>query len=782
MAYQSSRGGHDGSRDYDRVDALDAAQQRKEEREQASKKALKTGAKAAGAYFGGAAGAKAVDLASKTKAGDKLLNQGGKVLNKMPGVGRAADKLNKSGALDVADKGLDLASGGKNPGGSLGGGQNSSLPSSRSGAPRPQASNTPMQPMEGASAENSKQIQIAGVPSTKKTSDLDDKKQNNGEDGENKSKGFGGFVFSTAAKLIMISLVPIILIIFGIFFLVFCVTSIFTEFDNAFGVSQFNSEETGNFYPGSNKDQEKFYDRINIAKLAYQATGKTIEPLRIVSIFSVLQRYGADLDYDDMDQFTIFRFADAMFSGNSYDEETFRENLITDIIPSYLPNTLDGEREDIAQEIIDYVDRYYELIGLGNENSCASTGSCSYDIKGFYIQGKGNVAKSMQVKDLYVQLMQCGTGNGHNYGGTFGQPLEGEELVPFEKYILGVAYQEIGPTAPAEAIKAQMVAARSYILARHVDMGGWRTLQEENGKWILKAASCTQDQVYCDPDQGCSSNDGQWGQIHSGLNHNRGFKRDPMPQDSPLRKYAEETAGEVLVNSQGFIIYSGYLQTEQNMFSNLAKQGLNYKQILLQVYNQGSRNYGAADILKGNCNMSGSANCPTTSSGEFATWKQYEGPWINVPMGNSGKTIRQIGCLATSVSILVAKSGVDTVINDFNPGTFVEFLNKNGGFVSGGNFVWGSVSKAAPKFKFVGKVPLAGLSKEQKLKQIKNIINQKGVYAVAEVKGNTGQHWVAIDSVNGNTVNMMDPGSSSTDMWAQYNWGNTSELAYFKVE
>ena len=33
----------------------------------------------------------------------------------------------------------------------------------------------------------------------------------------------------------------------------------------------------------------------------------------------------------------------------------------------------------------------------------------------------------------------------------------------FEKYILGVAYQEIGPDAPAEAIKAQMVAARSYI-------------------------------------------------------------------------------------------------------------------------------------------------------------------------------------------------------------------------------------------------------------------------------------------------------------------------------
>ena len=73
------------------------------------------------------------------------------------------------------------------------------------------------------------------------------------------------------------------------------------------------------------------------------------------------------------------------------------------------------------------------------------------------------------------------------------------------------------------------------------------------------------------------------------------------------------------------------------------------------------------------------------------------------------------------------------------------------------------------------------MSREQKLSKIKELTSQQGVYVVAEVKGNTGQHWVAIDSVSGNTVNMMDPGSSSTDMWGQYNWANTSTLAYYKV-
>ena len=57
----------------------------------------------------------------------------------------------------------------------------------------------------------------------------------------------------------------------------------------------------------------------------------------------------------------------------------------------------------------------------------------------------------------------------------------------------------------------------------------------------------------------------------------------------------------------------------------------------------------------------------------------------------------------------------------------------------------------------------------------------QGYYVVAEVKGNTGQHWVAIDGINGSTVLMMDPASQSTSMWQEYNWANTSQYAYFKV-
>ena len=340
---------------------------------------------------------------------------------------------------------------------------------------------------------------------------------------------------------------------------------------------------------------------------------------------------------------------------------------------------------------------------------------------------------------------------------------------------------EVGESFHAEAQKAEMIAARSFALARHADMGGWRTLKQEDGKWILQVAACTADQVYCDPDQGCSGDNGQWSQVHSGLSYANGFSRGPMAEDSPMRTYATETEGEVLVNSQGYIIYTTYINVDQNKWNALAESGLNYKQILLQYYNQGSKNFGAADIQKASCGGSG-GSC-SQSSGEYAQWKQYEGEWTDVPMGNSGKNIRQIGCLVTSVSIQIARSGVQTNISGtFNPGTFVEFLNSHGGFVSGGNFVWGAATQAAPSFKYQGQIDVSGLSRKEKLNAIKNLVSQSNVYVVAEVKGNTGQHWVAIDNVNGDTVNMMDPGSTSTDMWAEYNWANTSTLAYYRVE
>ena len=603
-----------------------------------------------------------------------------------------------------------------------------------------------------------------------------------------KGRGLSRFIGGSVITTVFIWSLPVFFIFIIFFAAISTVSGLFGDYEDAIGMSSTLNEENGGIvFSASSPDQQNFYNRTSEVKTSYQAKGKNVDANKVAATYHVLNNNGAGLKYDDMTTEKIEEIADAMIDNNSYNEENFKQNLVNKIIPSYVNGLSKEQREEMANEIIDYTKRYDNLVGRessdSNSNICGGTTSCKYNIKGYYINKKGNIKEGINVDNLYVRLMQCGTVDGHNYGGTFGKPLEEEDIIPFEKYILGVTYLEIGNGAEndatsAEAYKAQIVAARSYVLARHADMGGWRTLKKEGDKWILQVASCTIDPVYCDPDKGCSSNNTQWSMIYSGSSKAKKL-RNPLSQDSNLRKYASQTAGEVLVNDLGYIISSGYKKDDQNQMIALSKSGLNYKRILLQIYNQGSRNYGAKDVIKNSCTTVGGTTC---ASGPYAQWKQRGQSWSNIQLGNSGRTIGQIGCLVTSVSMLIAKSGVPTNISgEFNPGSFVTYLNSHGGFNSDGEFMWGSVSSVAPSWKYQGKTSLSGLTKDQKLAKIKEIISQPNTYAVVEVKGITGQHWVAIDSVSGSTVNMMDPSTNSTDMWGQYNWVNTSVIASFKV-
>ncbi len=166
--------------------------------------------------------------------------------------------------------------------------------------------------------------------------------------------------------------------------------------------------------------------------------------------------------------------------------------------------------------------------------------------------------------------------------------------------------------------------------------------------------------------------------------------------------------------------------------------------------------------------------------GEFVFWRQKNAPWSNIQIGNSGKNIGNIGCLATSISILIEKSGVNNTIIPFNPGTFVEALNKNGGFDEKGNLQYTAINKVIPNFEFVGRIDLKGKTQNEKFSKIKEY-QDKGYYISVEVKGKTGQHWVAVLNVD-NTITMADPASDGTSLWSTYNWENTSQFVYFKTK
>ena len=170
----------------------------------------------------------------------------------------------------------------------------------------------------------------------------------------------------------------------------------------------------------------------------------------------------------------------------------------------------------------------------------------------------------------------------------------------------------------------------------------------------------------------------------------------------------------------------------------------------------------------------------SVDSGEYVTWRQMGQSWSNIKIGNTNSTLGQIGCLVTSISILIEKSGCNSTITPFNPGTFLEALNANNAFDSNGNLQYAGVTRAVPNFKYAGNVNLRGKSRTEKLALITQYFNQ-GYYLTIEVKGATpgNQHWVAITGINGNNVVMVDPARDGTDLWSSYEWSKSSQFNYF---
>lgn len=746
-------------------------------------------------------GADKITGGKSTEALGKAMNKANKVAPGGKKIQDASNKLSESGASDKIGQGARMMSA-KNGGGAAGGatgGASGASTGANGAAGGAGATNMGKagaaggKPNPGSEiASNNGEMKIHGsMPASytgaQSAPDFSNSRKDNGKDGnsskpsDDKEKDTplsqddgtmsGGKVTAFIRKnaiLVVILLFPIVFSFLAAIIVVGGGNIVSGEYDDALAANQAAGGDTGNVdYVVTDDEREDFMDRVVEVAGNDVSSGDLNKTLKIVAVYHIIYQKDSKYTYEYYSKNRLRKIANAFVES----EEDSKYNLAYKVFPDYFPDNTDGENEKMADDVYEYMRKYYSFIGKNklDEECVEGSGKCSYDIKGFYIPGRGNVSKNLSINEISVRLMQCGG----SYGGTDGKPLEGADLVPFEKYILGVAYQEIGDDAPEQAFKAQLVAARSYILARPTDMGGWHSLKQEGDGWVLQVAACTQDQVYCDPDMGCSSNiDGQNGMVYPGLDHPNKV-RDPMPEDSKLRKWASEVEGEVLVNSSGNVYYSDYKSSETNRMISLANSGNDYKQILLSMYG------GSSDIKKNNCGSD--ANTCNMLNGDYMQWMQSDPKWSSTPMGSSGETLGEIGCLVTSIAMQIARSNVDTSIvgDDFNPGTFVEALNKHNGFTSGGALYWNTVTTVVPSFKYLGQESVSGYTKEQKLSKLKELVD-KGYYVVAEVKGNTGQHWVAVVSVSGDTITMMDPASSSTDMWKQYNWQNTSTYAYYQ--
>lgn len=346
-----------------------------------------------------------------------------------------------------------------------------------------------------------------------------------------------------------------------------------------------------------------------------------------------------------------------------------------------------------------------------------------------------------------------------------------DRLVDFDKYILGVAYQEVGggtDSISEQVFKTQAIAARSYALTRGKTMGGVKALQitEENGYTVINIRQTVSDQAYCDPDEGYLPS-GQLSNCSSG--HPR------LPDDSPLRTWAKETDGVVLVDSNGEVVNTPYIDKDQNAWRALAQSGMTSDEIILKHYNAAEKGYTL------------NATCVKTSSVEGAEgWKQCDPKWGGMYVGS--KTICSIGCALTSISIQLARSGVPlNVSGEFNPGTFMQTHKNNGGFSN--NIITWDVSKVAPNFKLIASHEMLFGTKENKIKTLKKYAAD-GEYIVLGVRHGFGQdigHYVAYSDSSSDEIFIFDPAGNTTgklfhDYPAMANAITSFQVVRYKVE
>lgn len=161
--------------------------------------------------------------------------------------------------------------------------------------------------------------------------------------------------------------------------------------------------------------------------------------------------------------------------------------------------------------------------------------------------------------------------------------------------------------------------------------------------------------------------------------------------------------------------------------------------------------------------ITGTFGNTSTSGGSNASdpqWKQYDSKWGSNVMQT--KTIKQVGCLMTSVSILLKMTGLTD--SNFNPAVMNSYLKSHGGYVNGNNFVWASTDGYVSGWKHVGSATLSGTN-STKMSKIKSSI-QSGYYVTVCVKN--GGHWVAVTGYDDNDITMSDPASNSTGLFGKY--------------
>ena len=560
-------------------------------------------------------------------------------------IGKVAKPLNDSGAIDNVNKGMNVLGGGKLP--------NKSPNNNISTSPSNKQANVPPttkpnfakngfnndNKVPNGNSEGANKNRLRDLFGRKKKNSIGSKlnplSKNNKSNPTDPGQELVEMMAQGVKRLIKMTMLPLLPFLFIIFFifLIFAADSSSQSdmhavdnkdecFINNKDKSENEIKESCEEYYSETKEQKEFYERVNKTVEEYKSKGKDISSLYISATYFILHSENKkDVTYETMDQKVINKLADGMLGGNStYSEETFRLFLVDKFIKKYIEDKSKEEYEKIADDIFDYVKEYLESQDY-EEQKCTTTtgGSCTYSFSGIHGLNSNNI----DLSNLKVRLMS----SSDCPGGTDNVALN-ENIIPFEEYVLGVGYGELGPNYNKEVAKVHLIAARSFALTRPYYMNGAMGVKytKENGNNIIQLRSCVADQVYCNPEKGCSADyvitRTSQPMIYSGTTHPYVYQK-PLSNypNSTLKSSWQETMGMVGVDKDGKAVLMGYQSGMGNkdpeVWLQWANQGMDYKQIILAAYPE------IKEIKKASCNN-------TTESTENAFLRVAKEIWTEV--------------------------------------------------------------------------------------------------------------------------------------------------------
>ena len=238
------------------------------------------------------------------------------------------------------------------------------------------------------------------------------------------------------------------------------------------------------------------------------------------------------------------------------------------------------------------------LVGLDSDLNGGGNGVCTYELNGILDSGP------VTLEGVQVELVNCDA-KSDNYTVL--------ETIDFEKYVIGITVSEVGYESVnnPELYKSQIVAARNFALMRNRAMcpshpdDCFYGYNPNTGKIRMRA--CTNDQVYCDIDKDCyrktrGDEPALVGpEVHEGDAGAYVWKAKPSEElKEKLISVANEVKGAVLVDSSNQVVYTGYVDDDQQAWRAMANQGMKYDDILSTHFNVNGGHIYQANCTSGN--------------------------------------------------------------------------------------------------------------------------------------------------------------------------------------